>query len=1176
MRHLLRSAILASIAFCFVPALHAQFLPYENFCQYGGQKVITQGLQSTTYVQASYPQCTVTVYQTGTLTLATIFSTSGGGALSNPFTAATNASFIFFASSAICYDVTISGGTPNAMPGPYTFTGQCLGTGSGGTGTVTNFSATNNATGLLTLGVTSPSTTPNLTVGLPSNSPANQVWGNCTGAPATSAYCALTAPMLPFTYSGNTTELGTVTGGTTSGHCVQWDASGNLVDSGGVCGGSGNVTTLPGAGVSQNIKQLPTTEFGATNIERVYYADQYNWTQSPSGSLSAGIAASVSISTDATGFTPRGIDTTNGFSFGYYLYVAGTGTPEIVKITGGTCPVGGQNSACTVNFTPTNSHAAGFTIQSATAGWTEAQNDACGLFVGGSGCGFIKISGTPAIMKGAGIRSPQYQAKMFAPFHVRCVFCVIGGNAELFEVMTATNRQAAIVPDGGQKISIENVSFVTDLGSPLTGSAITQTACSANVATLQGTNTFAVGDSIDVMLTNNQFYWGLHTITAATGSQFSFALSCGSVAAESTAGLASWELAWIEDNSQGTTIRNPSGYTLSGSPGFNNSIIVRGADQAAFIYGMQSPSADCSGATNYCGSGVYAPEFPAIVRIEHSDLSMQCQGNGVTFYGGNTLSVTDTVIQGYNMWGINGGPRRGGLQGGQVIAGYEEVGGCTNPFYPGSFAGVIWISTRFLSVGGTMSEGKIPVYTTGGGTTYYYYLVTHTTGGPAGTTQSGPLYIGAAAPSGTTVNVTFPRVVDDSVGVSTTTYDIIRSTDPSNAPTTSACTGGSTSACGSVTLAMAQCSGTLQCTFADNVSVNTTSYTVPTPGLPANGAGSNTGYYVPLFNYFYGDWVLMAGAHLTCLSGNCFNLNRDGAVSAMNGYGPVVTDTVLSNKTRTYARIQSINTTEMGSNMSQIIYAPNGAGVGSPPIGALLFIGGMQNGCCAGVVYGSEDVITLATPNSQGIMAANAQRITANANDTGIGFDNGATSNANNLSMQLRAPVAISRYIASLADGTSWKERLTSSLETYNVPVQAPSVATNGLFGELANYQEAVCETSGGITTLNVGGTTTDTGQNCLPATAVIDAVVYRITTTITTAANFTIGDATTAARFCATQSTLTAGTTGTCFVQADQTGAAGPRQTAAAKVRVTTNVNPGAGAIRMMVFYHTWSPPTS
>lgn len=138
-------------------------------------------------------------------------------------------------------------------------------------------------------------------------------------------------------------------------------------------------------------------------------------------------------------------------------------------------------------------------------------------------------------------------------------------------------------------------------------------------------------------------------------------------------------------------------------------------------------------------------------------------------------------------------------------------------------------------------------------------------------------------------------------------------------------------------------------------------------------------------------------------------------------------------------------------------------------------------------------------------------------------------------------------------------------------------ITFNGPFGSSAtSTAPGGCETASAPTTLSTIATTTDTGVTCLPANSIIDAVVYRITTTITTATNFTIGDATTAARFCGTQSTLTAGTTGICFAQADQSGAPGPRQTSAAAVRVTTDVNPGAGAIRLIVYSHTWSAPTS
>jgi len=136
--------------------------------------------------------------------------------------------------------------------------------------------------------------------------------------------------------------------------------------------------------------------------------------------------------------------------------------------------------------------------------------------------------------------------------------------------------------------------------------------------------------------------------------------------------------------------------------------------------------------------------------------------------------------------------------------------------------------------------------------------------------------------------------------------------------------------------------------------------------------------------------------------------------------------------------------------------------------------------------------------------------------------------------------------------------------------------STDNTFGTSIINAAAPCETAFAPTTLSVAGTTTNSGLNCLPATAVIDAVVYRITTTITTAANFTIGDSTTAARFCAAQSTLTAGTTGICMVPWTSATAGTMGQVAAASVRVTTNVNPGAGAIRLIVYYHTWTPATS
>jgi hypothetical protein len=146
----------------------------------------------------------------------------------------------------------------------------------------------------------------------------------------------------------------------------------------------------------------------------------------------------------------------------------------------------------------------------------------------------------------------------------------------------------------------------------------------------------------------------------------------------------------------------------------------------------------------------------------------------------------------------------------------------------------------------------------------------------------------------------------------------------------------------------------------------------------------------------------------------------------------------------------------------------------------------------------------------------------------------------------------------------------------YAPVAQAGIISTGGaaqVFGSAENSTTAACETNYGVTTLATKSTTTNTGLDCLPANAIIDAVVYRITTTITAAASFTIGDTGAPSRFCTTQSKLTAGSTGICIAQS---GSSAAIQNAASAVRLTTNAAPGAGAIRLIVYYHTWTAPAN
>lgn len=116
--------------------------------------------------------------------------------------------------------------------------------------------------------------------------------------------------------------------------------------------------------------------------------------------------------------------------------------------------------------------------------------------------------------------------------------------------------------------------------------------------------------------------------------------------------------------------------------------------------------------------------------------------------------------------------------------------------------------------------------------------------------------------------------------------------------------------------------------------------------------------------------------------------------------------------------------------------------------------------------------------------------------------------------------------------------------------------------------------------TLSTSGLTTDSSANLLPANSIIEAVTARVTTLITTTTNWAVGDTTTSARFSSANATLAAGTTSVGlnhYKGAVSTDAAGPTQTSAAKVRITcTGANPGAGKIRVVVFYRTFVAPTS
>ncbi len=196
-----------------------------GWCQQGGQVVKTHGSSSSNLFQQSFPACVVTVYNAGTLTLATLNADNIGTSKPNPFTSDSTGMWFFYPANGR-YDIALTGGgITGTLTLPDTLANDS-GSGTPGLGTVTN-----------TLGA--------LGVGLP-------VIGN-GGADVTVG-----------TKTGNTTNFVTFTGATHVGGCAQWDASGNLTALVSGCGSGGGGVTGPGSTTVTNIPQWVNT--GGTAI----------------------------------------------------------------------------------------------------------------------------------------------------------------------------------------------------------------------------------------------------------------------------------------------------------------------------------------------------------------------------------------------------------------------------------------------------------------------------------------------------------------------------------------------------------------------------------------------------------------------------------------------------------------------------------------------------------------------------------------------------------------------------------------------------------------------------------------------------------------------------------------------------------------------------------------------
>ena len=802
-------------------------------------------------------------------------------------------------------------------------------------------------------------------------------------------------------------------------------------------GAPGGVVTGPGT--SQNIVQPVGTQLSVNNLSGIrYVAPMDGWSASPSGSLIGGTQATVTLSP-----CPVGIDT-SGNSM-YFVYISGEGTAEPTMVTGGTCTSGAASG--TIVFTPKNTHAATYVIGSASSGIQEAINDACGIPNGSGGNPNARVI-LPAT--GATLNAVPVYGSIFA----HCSRALIEGNGTL---LSCSTRDRCMVL--GDLVNSNHYGGVTVRGVNLTstvnsdGCQITNTQRQSNVVTItvaSGCSTIQTGDIVNINFTDSPAYWGSHGPVTVSGTSITYSQTGANIAATASPGTIAIQNAAIEDNAMPGTMEDIK--SSSGGGGRFNQFFVVDNDQAATIRNFDADGSQgllCT--ANHCGSYVYSAGTTAstpVLWLDKLNIGPQCSGIGVTVYANNTTRITDSAIQGFATWGVNTSNLLGSYGGTTLENIYNETGNCTgsyHPYYPSSSyaansAGVMYeANSQSLKIsGGEQPNGTSPLFLntgTTGSTVYDYYIVVHDSGGSGG--GSAPLLAGTTATNGTagSVVVQWPHVPPSAPGA-TVTYDILRmqqqnlGTQNPNYPVQGACTGGSTTACGSVAIAVSQCSN-LVCTYTDADTATTSSYTIATPT------------YFPMLTYWPGGLVVFSdgGSNSVAHVPNVYIDDDQGSsntsywISEAGFLKPVI-----------YARRcnGSPTSNSIGGAWVQCLEGSTT----SLEVGALLLDNGTNSQIANGVkgrlnfelppnvALNPQHIITLVDSNPAKTLATTANRPPNDANDTYIGLDNGNGFSRNNAQLAFGAPVAISNYIGNVGDNTSFLERLTVSLKTFNVPVK--------------------------------------------------------------------------------------------------------------------------------------------
>jgi hypothetical protein len=485
----------------------------------------------------------------------------------------------------------------------------------------------------------------------------------------------------------------------------------------------------------------------------------------------------------------------------------------------------------------------------------------------------------------------------------------------------------------------------------------------------------------------------------------------------------------VEDNGQKTRIVNLMGLFEPSGGTFGYWVKVDD-DQAFEIDGLDTTTGlgtlRCD--ATFCGSYIYNPESfaqaPAVGWLKHMNLSAQCDGNGVEWGGGNTLQISDSVIQGYSQFGLRAGLTGGGYGNVKLTNVYfEDSGACgnpvdgTNPSSTGT-AGIIIRGGEVSIAGGEGPAGHLPTFANTGTTLYRYYVVPQN----ASYGYGNGLLAGNANSNGTgNITVKWPDIPG------ATSFDLLKVQAGTGAYGLDTMPNGTGNYAVATNLTRGSVCANGICAFTDPQAA-LASYTVNSPS------------YFPKIKQWPGAMVLAAwGDGQDVLSVATAEIHDVAPLNPIVGL-----NTVLG--TRGVA-VSATRCPQFGPRSAAWIACRDASLPPSSqlPEATVLAPGGLNN--LKGRLNlaqpggGQGHLITLVDSNLAKTIATQLLRPGNDANDSFIGYDQGS-GNPTSIGISFGAPVSISSYIGNNGDGTNWKERLTASLKEFNVPVKFDTTTT--------------------------------------------------------------------------------------------------------------------------------------